>query len=135
MPCPFFEPLMPVSGNYAPEGRLPLIQEYEGRCARHSGIPAANNRCCNHGYARGTCEFFPTGGANRANRYSLLNREEHGLTLLYIGEEDYSPAASRMLHFSIAEDRLVETDLDSCICAQAVAFCRSYLKMSSQVSG
>lgn len=135
MPCPFFEPVLPVSGNYAPQGRLPLIQEYEGDCVRHPDRLPANNRCCNQGYARGSCEFFPPEGANRANRYSLLNREEHGLTLLYIGEEDYSPAASRMLHFSIAEDRLVETDLDSCIRAQAVAFCRSYLRMSSQVSG
>jgi hypothetical protein len=64
----------------------------------------------------------------------LLNREEHRLTLLYIGEEDYSPAASRMLHFSIAEDRLMETDLDSCALAQALAFCRSYLRTTSTPS-
>jgi hypothetical protein len=94
-----------------------------------------SNRSCNQGYARGSCEFFPSDGANRANRYTLLNREAGALTLLYISEEDYAPAESRMLHFSISEDRLIETDLDSCALAQAVAFCRSYLKMSSQASG
>ncbi|HEX6546979.1 MAG TPA: hypothetical protein VF023_11770 [Bryobacteraceae bacterium] len=135
MPCPFFEPVLPVSGNYAPQGRLPLIQEYEGRCARHAGSLPVNSRCCNQGYARGSCEFFPSDDANRANRYSLLKREEQGLTLLFIGEEEYSPATSRMLHFSIAEDRLIETDVDSCVLAQAVAFCRSYLRLTRQVSG
>ena len=134
MPCPFFEPVLPISGD-APQGRLPLIQEYEGHCARRAHRLPMSNRCCNQGYARGFCEFFPSEEANRANRYSLLNREEHGLTLLYIGEEDYSPATSRTLHFSIAEDRLVETDVDACILAQAVAFCRSYLRMSKQASG
>lgn len=135
MPCPFFEPVLPVFGDYVPQGRLPLIQEYKGRCTRHGDNLTVNNRCCNQGYARGSCEFFPSEGANRANRYSLLNREEQGLTLLYVGEEDYSPATSRTLHFSIAGDCLVETDLDSCVLAQALAFCRSYLKMSAQVSG
>lgn len=134
MPCPFFEPVLPVSANYAPQGRLPLIQEYEGRCGRRTGSPPISNRCCNQGYARGCCEFFPSEGSNRANRYSLLNREDKALTLLYIGEEDYSPATSRTLHFLVSEDRLLETDVDSCVLAQAVAFCRSYLKMSSQVS-
>ena len=135
MPCPFFEPVLPVSANYAPQGRLPLIQEYEGRCGRRTGSRPISSRCCNQGYARGSCEFFPSEGSNRANRYSLLNHEEKALTLLYIGEEDYSPATSRTLHFLVSEDRLLETDVDSCVLAQAVAFCRSYLKMSSQVSG
>lgn len=129
MPCPFFEPLRIVSSAELRNARLPLIEEYAGRCLN---LPeAAAEACgyhCNHGYALGGCRHFPTGGRNSANRYSLLSRNGEELDLLFINEEDYAPAATRMLHYSIGANELLEHDVDPAIAAQAAAFCRSYLK-------
>jgi len=129
MPCPFFEPLRIVASTELRNARLPLIEEYAGRCLN---LPdAAAEACgyhCNHGYARGACEHFPAGGRNGANRYSLLSCNREQLNLLLINEEDYAPGATRMLHYSIGANELLEHDLDPATAAQAAAFCRSYLK-------
>jgi hypothetical protein len=128
MACPFFEPaaLAPMA-NWR-NVRLPLIREYAGRCMRQEPCVQVSGRSCNQGYAKGVCDYFPVDEKNRANRYSLVNRDERELRLLFINEEEYAPAASRTLHFSIVEDRVLESDLDPCAEAQALAFCRSYLK-------
>lgn len=110
-------------------GRLPLIEEYQGRCARRQPDIAVGERTCNQGYARQACSHFPEELTNRANRYSLLNAADGALTVLCIREEEYAPAESRLLHFSVAQNSLLEEDLDACTFAQAVAFCRSYLRM------
>ena len=132
MPCPFFEPLTIVASVELRNARLPLIEEYAGRCLN---LPEPSVEVCgyhcNHGYARGVCEHFPTDGVNGANRYSLLSRNGEQLNLLFINEEDYAPAATRMLHYSIGTNELLEHDLDPAIAAQAAAFCRSYLKRHS----
>jgi hypothetical protein len=135
MSCPFFEPVFPVSSRKIQNGRLPLIQEYQGRCANRERDIEVNDRGCNQGYAKGMCDFFPSEQKNQANRYSLVSRGDGSLTLLYINEEEYSPAVSRTLHFSIAGNRLLEEDLDVCIAAQALAFCRSYLNTYGRSPG
>jgi hypothetical protein len=129
MPCPFFEPLRVVASAQLRNARLPLIEEYTGRCLNfpESGEPASGYQC-NHGYALGRCEHFPQEGRNGANRYSLVSRNLEELNLLLIREEEYTPAATRLLHFSIRTNELLERDLDPATAAQAAAFCRSYLK-------
>jgi hypothetical protein len=111
-------------------GRLPLIEEYEGLCLRRGPGATVNERSCNHGYARGVCDFFPADQPNGANRYSLVGRSEGVLTLLLIEEEEYTPASSRTLHFSVAGDCLLERDIEPGILAQALAFCRSHLRIA-----
>jgi hypothetical protein len=129
MPCPFFEPLRIVASVELRSARLPLIEEYAGRCLNlPEPCAEACGYHCNHGYARGACEHFPAGGKNGANQYSLLSRNGEQLSLLFITEEDYAPAATRTLHYSIDENELLEHDLDPSVAAQAAAFCRSYLK-------
>jgi hypothetical protein len=129
MPCPFFEPVRVVASVELRNARLPLIEEYAGRCRN---LPdAAPETCgyhCNHGYAQRLCEHFPSNGENSAHRYSLLGRSGEQLKLLFIHEEDYAPAATRTLHYSIQTNELLERDLDPATAAQAAAFCRSYLK-------
>jgi hypothetical protein len=90
---------------------------------------------CNHGYARGLCASFPAADRNSAHRFSLLVCEPQQVQVLFIREEEYAPAATRLLHFSIPEDSLVENDLDTAIRAQAAAYCRSYLKTHRGLHG
>jgi hypothetical protein len=126
MPCPYFEPLQTVVSVDLRNARLPLIEEHAGRCLHHGG--QAGSYACNHGYARGVCEHFPPNHQNAANRFSLVSSNPEDVELLFIREEAYAPVATRLLHFSVSADRLLEGDLDSCVHAQATAFCRSYLK-------
>jgi hypothetical protein len=128
MPCPFFEPLRVIASAELRNARLPLIEEYAGRCLNVADSPEqASGYQCNHGYARGLCKHFPPEGTNGANRYSLVSRSLEELNLLLIREEEYAPAGTRLLHFSIGTDELLERDLDPATAAQAAAFCRSYL--------
>ena len=128
MPCPFFEPLRVAASAELRNARLPLIEEYAGRCLSVCGNEAlAEGYNCNHGYALGVCEHFPQNGKNGANRYSLVSRSGEQLNLLFIHEEEYAPAGTRLLHFSIGTNELLERDLDPAVAAQAAAFCRSYL--------
>jgi hypothetical protein len=128
MPCPYFEPLQPVTGAETVSARLPLIQKYAGRCqCRPDTAHTASGDNCNQGYARGTCLYYPD-RSNRANRYSLLSRSGEELQLLFISEAEYFPAGSRTLHFSISQNRLLEQDVEPSVAAQASAFCRSYLR-------
>jgi hypothetical protein len=128
MACPFFEPVALTPTANWQSVRLPLIREYAGRCVRQDCCVQVSGRNCNQGYARGVCDYFPDNEKNRANRYSLVNRGDEELWLLFVAEEEYAPAATRTLHFSIVQDCLLESDLDPCVSAQALAFCRSYLK-------
>lgn len=134
MACPFFEPVVLAPVANSRNARLPLIREYAGHCARQDHGIQVGDRSCNQGYARGVCGYFPNNEKNRANRYSLLTRDELELRLLLINEEEYAPAATRTLHFSIVQDRVLESDLDPCATAQATAFCRSYLKTHGKAS-
>ena len=131
MPCPFFSPVQPLTARKIVNGRLPLIEEYEGLCLRRGSGVVVNDRSCNHGYARGVCDFFPSDLPNGANRYSLVGRSDDVLTLLLIAEEDYAPASSRTLPFSVGGNCLLEDDIEPGILAQALAFCRSHLRTAA----
>lgn len=127
MSCPYFEPTEPTSEPVFRNARLPLIEQYDGFCHAHPELVHSTESCCNHGYARGQCERLPAEEKNKAHRFSLIRQGPDELELLFIGEEEYSPVFSRQLHFSVAGNCLKEHDLDCCVAAQAVAFCRSYL--------
>jgi hypothetical protein len=129
MSCPFFEPLSPVLEPQFLHGRLPLIQEHEGMCHASGAGVFASGPACNHGYARGQCERFPAAEPSIALRYSVLRRHGSELEFLCIAEENHAPVRSRRLHFSFDLNRLKEMDVDACLAAQAVAFCRSYLRI------
>ena len=129
MPCPYFEPDAPIAAPALRNGRLPLIEEYSGRCVRSGAYRrAGDNTACNQGYARAICENFPEQQTNGAWRYSLVRRDGDQLEILWICEEEYFPVSSRPLHFSIGSDCLVEKEVDGSVEAQATAFCRSYLR-------
>jgi|SRR6476469_7143013 hypothetical protein len=135
MPCPYFEPLEPLAEPSFCNARLPLIEQYGGLCHVCAEPFQSTETCCNHGYARGHCERFPSEGRNAAHRFSLLSQGPEELELLFIDEEEYAPAFTRQLHFSVSGNCLSEDDVDFCIAAQALAFCRSYLRKVAGAAG
>jgi len=135
MPCPYFAPHHIVAQPQNANARLPLIDEYDGLCrAASEPIDAPVElrfRCCNHGYSRGCCERFPSGDARSSLRYDVVRKTQNMLELVCIEEQNYAPLRWRTIQYFLASER-VEPELeDACTQAQAIAFCRSYLKRFS----
>ena len=132
MPCLYFEPTKPVDHPSHERARLPLIEEYDGRChALPQPFPAPGDlrwQCCNQGYSLGRCSHFPSGGVGGALRYSVTVHTPESLELIWIEERDYAPFRHGALHFNLGEGSFLETGLDALLTTQALAFCRSYLK-------
>ncbi len=68
-----------------------------------------------------------------AVRFSTLSQVEGRLTLIYILEKNYAPAASGRLEYWFAEARL-EGDAGRILASQARAFAESYLRSSGNTS-
>lgn len=117
------------------KGRLPLIEEHEGLCratAEPFEAPAAlRMRYCNHGYSRGACEHFPNTETRSAFRYHLTYLTETELEITVIEEQDYAPAAWRILKYSSEPERLEPEIEDCCMRAQVLALCHAYLNRFS----
>ncbi len=132
MPCPYFEPQRVVAHPQYVHARLPLIEEYEGAC--HAGAePLAapedrRFRCCNHGYSRGMCNYFPEGELRSGLRYDVRGRSSEMLQVLWIEEQTFAPARWQVVSYSITTEQLDPEIADGCLRAQLLAFCRSYLR-------
>jgi hypothetical protein len=135
MACPYFEPHNIVAQRQNANARLPLIDEYDGLCRAASEpieAPAELRfRCCNHGYSKGSCERFPSGEVRSSLRYHVVRRTERALEFICIEEQNYAPLAWHQVQYFFANERLEPELDDACIQAQAIAFCRSYLKRFS----
>lgn len=132
MPCPYFEPQAVAAQPRHSNARLPLIDEYDGSCrAAPEPITVPGERrfaCCNHGYSRGCCELFPPVEARSSFRYTVVARSATGLEILCIEEQDYAPVRWHSTHYFPASGRLEPEVADSCMRAQALAFCHSYVE-------
>jgi hypothetical protein len=130
MACPYFKPDRAVVAPRWVNGRLPLIDEYEGRCLAVLGDEAPSAMRldgCNRGYSRGVCEHFPASERRSAIRYTVLQHTADALEILCIEEHDHAPVLHYRLCYTIAEARLAPETADEAVQAQALAFCRSYL--------
>jgi hypothetical protein len=111
---------------------LPLIDEFDGVCrAAMEPLPvpqASRMRLCNHGNVRGQCAQFPADEKRTSIRFDVLRRSASNLDLLYVEESLYMPLLWRPLTFLIDSERLDPDPPDACQRAQALAFCRSYLR-------
>jgi hypothetical protein len=132
MPCPYFEPLAVASAPRHTNARLPLIHEYDGLCrARPEPLGVAPQHrfcCCNHGYSLGCCEHFPAADTRSSFRYTVLRHAAAALEILCIEEQNYAPVRWQATRYSL-ENGLLEPEVaDTCMRAQVLAFCRSYLQ-------
>jgi hypothetical protein len=128
MPCPFFQPLQPAPNAPFSHARLPLIEAYSGHCSGQQPGTVVEYQRCNQGYARDTCEHVPASEGKAANRYTFAGRTADEIAVLFVREEDCKPASTRLLHYSLAQGKIVDSDVERNIYLQAEAFCRSYLR-------
>ncbi len=132
MPCPFFEPQAVVLHPQHAGARLPLFDEYEGTCHASTEPVAVPSdlrfRFCNHGYSRGECAAFPLSAGNGCARFDLLHTTPDSLEILYVEERDHAPVRWQSLRFLPQTESLEPDPDDGCLRAQALAFCRGYLR-------
>jgi len=132
MPCRYFEPLQIVPTPFHPKARLPLIDEYEGRCHADTQpvhAPAESRFSeCNHGNRDNLCGRFPVDGERVVLRFTVAKQEPESLEILAIEEANHTPLRSRTVRFLLRSEELMPDFAEACLRAQFVAFCRSYLK-------
>ena len=131
MPCPYFEPDQVIPHPEHSNARLPLIDEYQGRC-RASDIPipappALRFQYCNQGNSRGCCDLFPVHEARSALRYTVARRTETTLEVVCVEEKDYAPLRWYPVQYFFENELLAPDIPDLCTRAQVLGFCRSYL--------
>ncbi len=142
MSCPFFEPLAVAAlperipseqGFKQTNGRLPLIEEYDGLCHAASAGPSLpvptelRRTCCNMGNSNGACSLCPEKFWERSIRFTVSSRSQNTLDVLCIEEERFAPVQLHRLSFSVGDSELIADGPGVTISAQALAFCKSYL--------
>jgi hypothetical protein len=132
MPCPFFQPTREVHEPTYRSGRLPLIDEYDGICrATEQPYPPDREtlfRCCNHGYSTGTCLRIPADAGRSSIRYSILGRTPVSLEIICVEETNYEPQRWHKFEYLVETAEVKSDELTECIRAQAIAFCRAYIR-------
>lgn len=132
MPCPFFEPQRVAPDPLHPGARVPLLEEYDGKChavAEAFAAPAdLRFQCCNHGYSRGACASFPVAETRSSIRLDILRSDTAALEILYLEECDHAPLRWQTIRYALGSEILDPDPIDICARAQVLAFCRSYLR-------
>lgn len=109
-----------------------MLQEFDGFCraiAEPFAAPAEHRfTCCNHGYSRGRCQHFPSADLRSAFRYTVLRRSPAALEIICIEEQEYAPMHWHTARYLLENESLEPELPDSCMHAQALAFCRSFLE-------
>ena len=138
MPCPYFEPLEIAKVCFHRNARLPLIDEYDGRChaaAEPIGVPGSIRFAgCNHGNRESGCERFPSGRDLPVLRFTVNRRDSEVLELLAIEETSHHPTRWQTVRFAVQSEAFDSVFSSLCQRAQLLAFCRSYLKKCADVS-
>ncbi len=132
MSCPFFEPQRRAADPLHPGARMPLLEEYDGRC-HAAGEPFTapaelRFQCCNHGYSRGACASFPAAETRSSIRFDILRSDTAALEILYLEEREHAPLRWQTVRYALDTESLEPELNDVCAHAQILAFCRSYLR-------
>lgn len=132
MPCPLFEPVRVVFPSSVANGRLPLIDEHDGVChAAAVVMPVPSElrfRACNHGYSNGSCGHWPQEETRAALRYSVAAQNDDALDVICVAEKDHTPVEWLRVRYVVSTGALEPVLSDICMQAQALAFCRAYLR-------
>lgn len=117
MACPYFFPTAKFEAIAWPHrARLPLGDGWQGRCTvpgHETFVPGPDElaQFCNLGYAR-ACPQLPPERLWDAVRFSVARDKDGLVTLLYVCERDYRPAAHGALDYdsSLARWRVAHPD-------------------------
>ena len=139
MSCPCFCPRQPRTGGCsAANALLPLGDAWTGVCLAQPGNPVepgeARLPLCNLGYARGTCERFPTETAADAVRFAIARDDGHCLELQFALERDHHPLDHGRIEYRLAEGAFEPTLPETAFACQARAYVASYLRRKSDAA-
>lgn len=137
MPCPYFEPLEIAETCFHRNARLPLIDEYDGRCHASGeptdAPPSVRFAGCNHGNRECGCEKFPSGRELPVYRFTVTRQEAEALEILAIQELHHRPTGWRTVRFLMSSEQFEPEFPGLCARSQLLAFCRSYLRKANAV--
>ena len=127
-----FEPVRAVSPPSYASARLPLIDEHDGIChaaMEAIAVPAELRfRACNNGYSECLCGHWPKEETRSALRYSVTAQSDNALEIVCVTEKDHTPMHWLRARYLLDTGALEPVLSDICMQAQALAFCRAYLK-------
>ncbi len=132
MACPYFMPTAKFEAIAWPHrARLPLGDGWLGRCTapgHEEFIPSPEELAnfCNLGYAR-ACPHLPRERAWDAIRFSIARDKDGLVSILYVCERDYRPAAHGTLDYDCALASWRTSHLDVRLQAMAQCYLECYL--------
>ncbi len=124
MACPLFLPATPLPGFASESSSLGDL--YGGECSAQRGasIPFDTlRRCCNAGYARGSCDQAAHAEAD-AFRFLIKSNSNGVIAVAWSSERDHHPVAVGTLSVTI------DADTESPLQRQARACARAYIRQS-----
>ncbi len=133
MACPCFRPRRPLPPSMWPGPlRPPLGEVQQGFCAAADLPYQPTTSClidlCNLGYARKTCDHFPSDEATDAVRFSVAGDCEGSVSIAYATERDHLPGPHGMLIYHRKTARWEGFDDSSPAAELAQAYLDSYLR-------
>jgi hypothetical protein len=139
MACPYFLPQKRIENPPWPHpARLPLGDAWSGCCTApgHDGVRPTDEELkdgCNLGYAR-HCARLPVSRAADAVRFSVARDRDHKLSVQFVCEIGYAPAAHGMLQFDAAAGRWSSEHADARIQKMAECYVETYLSRTGTAS-
>ena len=131
MACPYFLPTQRSGELLWPHpARLPLGDAWLGQCTAVSPVvaptPEQLKDNCNLGYAR-NCPRLPQDRAYDAVRFCITSDRQDVVTLLWVCETGYRPAAHGSLTYSLKESAWLVRQDDARVQRMAECYLESYL--------
>ncbi|MGE5206200.1 MAG: hypothetical protein ACM3PW_11320, partial [Chlamydiota bacterium] len=130
--CPYFMPSAKFEAIAWPHrARLPLGDGWQGHCTApgqegFTPSPEELANFCNLGYARG-CPHLPPDRAWDAVRFCVARDNDNLVTVLYVCERDYRPAAHGALEYDSALARWRASHPDPRLQKMAECYLECYL--------
>ena len=121
MACPLFLPTLPLK-SFSSE-TMPLGDLYGGDCAAEAGTPIADGllrRCCNAGYARGSCPRAAQSDAD-AFRFLIKAHRDGVVDVAWSSERNHHPVAvgTLALDFKVGAPQTGPLESQARACAAA----------------
>ena len=138
MACPFFVPVRRADDIAFPHpSRLPLGGSWRGVCSapgHEQATPSDGElKSCNLGYAK-SCSRLPKDRACDAVRFAVRNDSGETISLQFVFEADYLPAALGLLEYDRLLKIWISPHPEPRTQRLAECFLQSYLERSSSPS-
>ena len=118
---------------------LPLGGAWTGTCLVQPGSPAdpgdGRLALCNLGYARATCDRFPSNAVADAIRFAISSDDGQRLRILFAVERGHHPLDHGAIMYRIAEGTFEPPLPEAAFASQVRAYATSYLCRQGDAAG